>query len=571
MDPLSLTLAVIPLLVSTAEHYKATYDAFHRLRKASREAENLRVALVVQRALFDDNCRNLLGKCGVDEAMVALMLKSPRHTAWSMKELQSKIKKVLGSFSEAFVGILQQIEAELKAIEDKMHSCFSVDRGVGWRVRLAVTKPALDKSIEQINRLNINLNDIRMRIDDASRWKQSKGLQPARIRPKSRNELEIRRPFQEFAVVRQVSQKLYQALAGACNEHDRHDTLINLTPRINITSKCVQLELALRNPRQHSWTPMKEHAIWLSVESLNIINAGQTEPLLKQLEFVSVDDQPSLSIQNVVATHRATPSGQEPQRCSVQSHRKEFCRRVHGGPTNCQSRSCIGFFQHNRGAELEVFLVPKLPIGVSRLDVSTLNDLFSQKPSSNQRTLNPSECVRLGRKLATAMLNFHSTSWLSPLWSSQHIQLLHSKIPTSGNVPTEKEPYLDVAITASGPGASGRSLEASDPKVIENSFLYRLGVILLELAFEQPLRDMRINEDEMDGAAIADFYTATRTRNNVAGVLGHSYAKIVGQCLKCNFQSGVSDLHELDLQEDVYRDVVCKLGSLEQKLQGVWT
>ena len=571
MEPLSFTLAVIPLLVSTAEHYKTAYNAFHRLRKASREAEILRVDLVVQRALFDDNCRNLLNKCGVDEAMAALMLKSPRHTGWSMNELQAKIKKVLGSFSEAFVGIMQRIEAELKGIEDKVQSCLSVDRGVGWRVRLAVTKPTLDNSIEQINRLNINLNDIRMRVDDASRRKKGKGLQPARIQQDSRNGPEIRRLFQEFAVVQQVSQKLYQALAGACNDHDRHDTLINLTPRINAISKCVQLELALRNPRQHSWTPMKQHAIWLSVESLKIMNSGQTESLLKQLEFVSVDDQPSSSTQNVVTIHPAAPSEQEPPRSSVQNRRKTFCRRVHEGSASCLSRSCIGSFQHNRGAELEVFLVPKLSIEVSRLDVSTLNDLFSQKPSSNQRTLNLFECVRLGRKLATAMLNFHSTSWLSPLWSSQQIRLLHSEVSAGGNVFEEQEPYLDVAITASGPGASSRSLEADDPRVIENSFLYRLGVILLELAYEQPLRDMRINEDGNDGAAVAEFYTATRTRNNVAGILGHSYAKIVGQCLKCNFRSGVSDLHESDLQEDVYRDIICKLGSLEQKLQDVWT
>lgn len=571
MDPLSITLAVIPLLISAAEHYKKTYDAFHRLRNASREAENLRVDLIVQRALFDDSCRNLLGKCGIDKAVVALMLKNPRHPAWSVEELKSKIRKVLGSFSEAFVGILQRIEGELKVIEDKVHSCLSVDRSVSWRVRLAVTKPALDISIEQINRLNANLNDIRMRIDDASRPIRSKSLQRALIRQESRNGPEIQRLFQEFAVVRQVSQKLYQALAGACNEHDRHDTLINLTPRIKTISKCVQLELALRNPQKDSWTPVEQHAIWLSVESLNIMNAGQTESLLKQLEFMSVDDQPSSSTPNVVAIHRAALS-QGPQPSSVQSCRKDFCRRVHGGPTGCQSPSCIGFFQHGRGAELKVSLVPKLPIAVSGLDISTLNDLFSQKPSSNQRKLNPFECVQLGRKLATAMLNFHSTSWLlSPLWSSQHIRLLHSKVSTSGNVSEEQELYLDVAIETSGPGTSGRSLETGDPRVIENSFLYRLGVMLLEIAFEQPLRDMRTVEDEKDGAAVADFYTATRTRNKVAGVLGHSYAKLVGQCLKCNFPSGVSDLHEFDLQEDVYRDIVCKLGSLEQKLQSVWT
>lgn len=567
MEPLSLTLAVIPLLISTAEHYKTLYDAFHRLRDASHEANNLRVDLIVQRALFDESCRNLLGKCSIDKAVVALMLKNPRHTAWSGQELKSKIRKVLGSFSEAFVGLLQRIEAELKVIEDKVHSCL---RSFGWRVRLAAIKRELDRSIEQINRLNVNLNDIRMRIDDASRSKRSKGPQRARIRQESRNGPEIQRPFQEFAVVRQVSQKLYQALAGACNEHDRHDTLINLTPRINTSSKCVRLELALRNPRQHSWTPVEQHAIWLSVESLNIMNAGPTESLLKQLEFMSVDDQASSSTPNVVAIRRAALS-QGPQLSSVQSRRKDFCRRVHGGPTGCQSRSCIGVFQHSRGAELKVFLVPKLPVEVAGLDISTLNDLFSQKPSSNQRTLNPFECVRLGRKLATAMLNFHSTSWLSPLWSSEHVRLLHSKVSASGNVSDEQEPYLDVAIETSGPGTSARSLEADDPRVIENSFLYRLGVMLLEIAFEQPLRDMRTVEDEKDGAAVADFYTATRTRNNVAGVLGHSYAKLVGQCLKCNFPSGVSDLHAFALQEDVYRDIVCKLGSLEQKLQSVWT
>lgn len=134
----------------------------------------------------------------------------------------------------------------------------------------------------------------------------------------------------------------------------------------------------------------------------------------------------------------------------------------------------------------------------------------------------------------------------------------------------EDEPYLDVAVTASDVNPGRMLLESSDPQIIENSFLFRLGVLLLELAFEKPLQELRNSDDERDGPAIADFNTAMRTRTEVASIFGQPYAKIVGQCLKCNFSSGHSDLHEQELQNDVHRDVVCRLGELERKLQEVW-
>jgi hypothetical protein len=563
MDPVSLTLSVIPLLISTAEHYKTTYDAFHRLRKASREAEMLRVDVLVQRTLFDDNCRDLLVKCDIDGSVIDAMLRNSRHNAWTGTELQAKINEILGFFSEAFVGLLQRIEAELSTIEDKVRSYLSIDRGIGWRVHLAATKPDLDKAIERVNRLNINLNDIRKRVDDATR--RRKGTNP-RVKPGPQHGRESRRPVEDFAIVRQVSQNLYLALARACNDHDRHDMLISLVPKVKKSSRCVQLELALRNPLQHSWIAVREHAIWVCVESLNVVNIAQSAASQTKLDFVSAIPGTSLSRASG-ATGRAPLSAQVLHSSASQSRGENFCRKVHGGPKDCPTRSCIGFFQHNRGAELEVFVIPKLQTRLPCPDVSTLADIFSQNPSSKQRALDPLSCVRLGSKLASAMLSFHSTSWLSPRWSSHQIRLLHSKSAANNNSPEEQEPYLDVTVGASGVAIDSVAPAFNDARVVDNSFLFRLGVILLELAFEQPLHHMRIDADTEDGLHLADFYTATRARHSVAGVLGQSYARIVDQCLKCNFRSGMSDLRESKLQQDVYEDIVCKLDSLEQKLQ----
>lgn len=92
--------------------------------------------------------------------------------------------------------------------------------------------------------------------------------------------------------------------------------------------------------------------------------------------------------------------------------------------------------------------------------------------------------------------------------------------------------------------------------------------MLIELAFEAPLRDLQLPVD-IEGSQEdwhTEFFTAKRVSRITASPLGGRYAKIVRKCLQCDFGRG-DDLDDPGLQEGVYREVVCELGQLEEKLR----
>src|SRR5262249_33128055 len=112
-----------------------------------------------------------------------------------------------------------------------------------------------------------------------------------------------------------------------------------------------------------------------------------------------------------------------------------------------------------------------------------------------------------------------------------------------------------------------RSFDVLAP-FVRNSTLFSLGIMLLELAFEEPLQAMRKASDSKPGlpAATVDLYTALRQSKEVATCLGNKYSQIVEKCLYCDFGQG-SDLSNPGLQNAIHREVVSEFDRLEAGFQ----
>lgn len=96
-----------------------------------------------------------------------------------------------------------------------------------------------------------------------------------------------------------------------------------------------------------------------------------------------------------------------------------------------------------------------------------------------------------------------------------------------------------------------------------------MGVILLELAYQAPLANLRTKEDlrNRETHADMDFQTARRLSQGIITDFGSSYAKVVRQCLNCDFGQGTADLRDPDLQAVFYSDVICKLDNLQKNFE----
>jgi hypothetical protein len=138
-----------------------------------------------------------------------------------------------------------------------------------------------------------------------------------------------------------------------------------------------------------------------------------------------------------------------------------------------------------------------------------------------------------------------------------------------GQIEDLNEPFVDVSVRDSTITTNGAQPTACYPFAC-NDFLFGLGVMLLELAYQKPLKSM---QQACDVANSQDerhtlFFTAKRMSRLVSAQSGSRYGEIVRKCLACDFGRG-DDLSQPALQEGVYREVVCELMELEDLLRAM--
>jgi hypothetical protein len=179
------------------------------------------------------------------------------------------------------------------------------------------------------------------------------------------------------------------------------------------------------------------------------------------------------------------------------------------------------------------------------------------------------ERLRLGRQLASAVLQFHATPILKDSWRSNDVVFFGTDVSST----TITSPHLNVQLGK----PNGRHLKMNSAETItftsrpfgRNPYLFRLGVILIELARQATLSALREERElERSGPSheskFSDFEVADRVSKNLSSSLGASYAKVVRKCLGCDFGEGETDLSNPGLQAVFYRDVVCELERLER-------
>ena len=174
------------------------------------------------------------------------------------------------------------------------------------------------------------------------------------------------------------------------------------------------------------------------------------------------------------------------------------------------------------------------------------------------------ERLRLARQLASAVLQFHATPLLRSSWQSDDVvffrQAGSSLTSPHLNVQVGKSNSVDII---SNPASKAIT---NDQVFIRNPYVFRLSVILIELAYQAPLRTLQEAQDLMNGqqSKHTDFFIAERLSKSMGTSLGTSYAKIVRKCLACDFGEGTTDLSDPGLQAVFYKDVVCELERLER-------
>ena len=193
--------------------------------------------------------------------------------------------------------------------------------------------------------------------------------------------------------------------------------------------------------------------------------------------------------------------------------------------------------------------------------ISMVQNCISLENLLVQTKLRPFQSLYLAVKLASSLLQLHSTPWLLPNWDENSVYFPLHRAETY-----EKQAFVVINF-ANLYGAP--QYETQNNSL--NPYLVALGIILLELSegksFAQWIRERKDisieTNDIQDKASVAWKWVKEDARLRYGGLI---YRKVIERCLECSFSSTqVLNLGSLDnapFREAIYVDVVHPLETI---------
>jgi hypothetical protein len=121
VEAAGLVLAVLSLMISTAEHYEDVFRPFNRYRKFAPDLELYQQQLGTQKTIFRNECQLLLAtltNCHTAKDM----LREGKHPSWEDPNLNEKFIRQLGDSGFACKNIINLMLGKLEEIEKKTES-----------------------------------------------------------------------------------------------------------------------------------------------------------------------------------------------------------------------------------------------------------------------------------------------------------------------------------------------------------------------------------------------------------------------------------------------------------------
>ena len=169
-----------------------------------------------------------------------------------------------------------------------------------------------------------------------------------------------------------------------------------------------------------------------------------------------------------------------------------------------------------------------------------------------------------------AVLLYHSTPWLQTTLKSDDILFFNfSDVEQSRSL---KAPHLHSSHRSASTGSEG--LPSSTNTWTKSEILYRLGVLLMEIEFEDTLeslieRSKLSGLPEMEGPLVDNL---TFLKRRAGEQLGTLYGRIVRMCLDCDFGLGLEEytLDDPRVQRIFYSQIVRQFQERMPEYSRIW-
>lgn len=195
----------------------------------------------------------------------------------------------------------------------------------------------------------------------------------------------------------------------------------------------------------------------------------------------------------------------------------------------------------------------------------TLEEVMTRM-SARKLSLSWRDKLKVAVELTSGVLQLCKTPWLKENWRKSDVVFLRrSGAPLSAMF---EHPFI-FSNLRSGIAQRKERVDQRTCRVIRNTTLYILGLVLIELCYGQPMIKLQTAEDlQCEGTPGVTWCTANRLieRKTIEHQGGWRHADAVRRCIWCDFGIADADLENGRFLQAVYEGV---LENLEVSLQHI--
>jgi hypothetical protein len=622
-----LVFGVVPVVV---EILKAYSTARSRLTTFSRHAEvahDIQLRFQVAAANFSNDCRLLLQATTARPSEVSEMMEDPTHKNWDEqgKDIEQRLRGLMQQDYELCQNIvtrlrdiLRETRNSLTKLEDSLGNTkqpqLDFRRKVWQAFNMSRKENEYIRQLDSLDRWNKLLGKL---------CKQRCKIQKRRNVPSiCIVRKAVPRSYQQIRVASQLlgesiddswsctnaSHSGHQAKLSLDSKsehgHVQLDVVVACQPKLDAAIQTYVKADMLRGPKRYVRTiplmimyrPFADVPIWLQIRSITslatyrvpnspppaLANAlchgigdtlqviGQTLPTkAKSKKRVRINDPKDNErcVRTTVPSNTESTQAQSFIMLDLKTTKSVCCHitRVRSSTSACQD-GCVGFLEVAKSQPVTRFMF----YDASKLATNDGSSVARRKGAMPIKNLVQRfrilQQITLAHRLAEAVLQYHSTSWLPQAWTLQDVAYftdasqadtgdisdalnslhLSNRFPDHDSLNTEpKQTPLDLKHTFG----------------IRNLTLAKLGVALLEICAQ-----IDITGPQLDGTPyeIIEARKLLDEQHPSITSLGPNYLDIVRKCIHCDFSCN-DNLDGEALQSAVYTEVVCALQDMKTR------
>lgn len=606
-----ISSGLVPLILMVRQLFQEVYRFSILLQNLISGIDELGTKLAVQQTIFESGSRLLLYLAARSRHDVDNMYDDMEHPMWKHRKTDQDLEKTLALSRTPCLHTLQRIQKNLSECRGQLLSLKEREKRKGkngqqlWRTQFWSKMPSSDpaeqfppvlKDLRECN--DIFCTFVRQIVQNQPKAIPSPSLlrtaDEASSLPASRLAWSS---DSHILCYQRASQDLYESLSEMWSCHEASEHSLNMALDFDdpkgggpSSSESIRFRLSLK-------TAMSSRPFQVAVDSTESIRCSclgaEGSPFLNLPQVGISEDRLADSIDirtptplrgspKVASAYRAKhpnlgagTRSRQPEHSTYDSEHRMY--DLDQGDKLCHSLERLWCAMDTYMSGMETFLIRSCDTGGTMQSHSlnylgrelheqcstSLDDVLMQA-KSRRLAIAPEDKLRLAVSLATGVLYLHSTSWIPQRWGSKDIMIPENDHSNDGI--RLKDPFLHVHLERS---TIDYSVTERIAFTSVHSPLFYLGIVLLELAFSAPLRELHVHEDFTSGLVKRerDYLTVARLSETVSRELGSRYSKVVRTCFPQIFRP--REVHSLRKQEldDIIADHVVK--ELEQSLRAV--